>query len=464
MDRIMSLEIIVLAAGQGTRMRSARPKVLQTLAGRPMLAHVLDTARALGPARIHVVIGHGADAVRSAFADDGDLTWAHQPQQHGTGDAVRTALPAIADDAIVLVLYGDVPLVTAETLRGCLSGDGARAGLVLLTMRSADPQGLGRIIRDADGGVCAIVEEKDATPDQRAIDETNSGIIALEAGLLRQLIGRLTNDNAQSEFLLTDIVALAVGDGVPVSAVVCADAEEMSGVNDRKQLSRLERAWQRRATDALMAQGVTLYDPARVDVRGHVTAGMDCEVDIDVVFEGRVELGARVSIGSSVVIRDARIGDDVRIEPNTVIDGAEIGTGARVGPFARLRPGTVLGADVRIGNFVEAKAVHVGKGSKANHLAYLGDADLGSGCNIGAGTIICNYDGVQKHHSTIGNGVFVGSNSTLVSPIEIADGAFVAAGSTVTSHVGRGALAVGRARQRNIDGWTPPARRSDDGT
>jgi bifunctional UDP-N-acetylglucosamine pyrophosphorylase / glucosamine-1-phosphate N-acetyltransferase len=328
-----------------------------------------------------------------------------------------------------------------------------------VTMRPSDPRGLGRIMRDDDGGVRAIVEEKDASASERAIGETNSGIMAFPVAHARRWIAVLRDDNAQREFLLTDVVGFAVQEGTRVQAYECDDADEVAGINDRAQLAAAERAFQQRAAQALMNDGVTLYDPARIDIRGDVRAGRDCEIDVNVVLEGTVELGERVSIGAGAVIRNTRLGDDVRIEPHSVIDGAVIGAKAVIGPFARLRPGTVLGQAVRIGNFVEAKAAELGDGTKANHLAYLGDARLGAACNIGAGTIICNYDGVQKHFSEIGDGVFVGSNSTLVSPVRIADAAFVAAGSTVTSNVASGELAVGRARQRNISDWTPPARR-----
>jgi bifunctional UDP-N-acetylglucosamine pyrophosphorylase / glucosamine-1-phosphate N-acetyltransferase len=453
----MSLEIIVLAAGQGTRMRSARPKVLQMLAGRPLLGHVLATVRRLRPARIHVVIGHGADAVRAAFADAADVTWVHQAEQLGTGHAVREALPGVAQDSTLLVVYGDVPLVTEATLRGCI--DAAHAGVALVTMRPPDPAGLGRIVRDRRGAVVAIVEEKDADSSRREINETNSGILAMPATLARELVAALDADNAQREFLLTDVVRHAVAGGVAVLAHETADAGEVAGVNDRMQLALLERDFQRRAAHALMQQGVTVYDPARIDIRGDVRAGVDSLIDVNVVLEGTVDLGERVAIGAGSVIRNSRIGNGVRIEPHSVIDGAEIGEDCIVGPFARLRPGTVLGPRVHIGNFVETKAAQIGTGSKANHLAYLGDVDIGEGSNIGAGTIVCNYDGVAKHRSEVGDGVFIGSNSTLVSPVVIAEGAFVAAGSTVTNKVDARELAIGRARQRNIAGWKPPSQR-----
>jgi bifunctional UDP-N-acetylglucosamine pyrophosphorylase / glucosamine-1-phosphate N-acetyltransferase len=453
----MGLEIIVLAAGQGTRMRSTRPKVLQMLAGRTLLGHVLATVRRLRPARIHVVVGHGADAVREAFADAGDVTWVHQAQQLGTGHAVREALRGVAQDSTVLVVYGDVPLVTEATLRGCV--EAAHSGVALVTMRPVDSAGLGRIVRDRGGAVVAIVEEKDADSSQREIDETNSGILAMPATLACKLVSALDDDNAQREFLLTDVVRHAVAGGVTVLAHETSDAGEVAGVNDRVQLALLERDFQRRAAHALMQQGVTVYDPARLDIRGDVRAGIDCLIDVNVVLEGTVELGERVAIGAGTVIRNSRIGNGVRIEPHSVIDGADVGDDCIVGPFARLRPGTVLEPQVHIGNFVETKAAQIGTGAKANHLAYLGDVSIGAGSNVGAGTIVCNYDGVAKHRSEVGNGVFIGSNSTLVSPVVIADGAFVAAGSTVTTKVGERELAIGRARQRNIAGWKPPSER-----
>ncbi len=456
----MTLEVVILAAGQGTRMRSSRPKVLQRLAGRALLTHVIQAARALNPSRIHIVIGHQAEAVKRHFADDDDLTWVHQHEQLGTGHAVQQAMPGISDDATVLVLYGDVPLVRSETLRGCVDA-AADGSIAVLTMRPADPTGLGRIIRDRSGKVTAIVEERDATAEQRAVGEVNSGILALPAAQARRLLDTLDTANAQREYLLTDIIHGAVSAGIPVSAVVADDAEELAGVNDRIQLAALERHYQHRLTAALMRDGVSFLDPARVDIRGELVAGMDCEIDVNVVFEGHVRLGDDVRIGASCVIKDASIDTGSIIAPHTVIDGASIGRGCAVGPFARLRPGTELGRDVRIGNFVEVKQASIGNGTKASHLAYLGDLETGADCNIGAGTIICNYDGVTKHRTRLGDGVFVGSNSTLVAPLEVAGGAYVAAGSTVTAGVGERELAVGRSRQRNISGWTPPAEREN---
>lgn len=454
----MSLEIIVLAAGQGTRMRSKLPKVLHDLAGRPLLSHVLRSARSLDPQRIHVVIGHAGEQVRSAFADARDLTWIEQTQQLGTGHAVAQALPSVAGDATVLVAFGDVPLVKSDTLSDCVAA--ARAGaLAVVTADMPDPTGLGRIMRSSDGRMMAIVEERDASPQQRAITEINSGIMAAPAQMLRELLGQLGRNNQQGEFYLTDVVGLAVARGHKVEGLKAACPDDVSGVNDRSELARLERVFQHREAERLMASGVTLRDPSRFDVRGALSAGPDCVIDIDVVFEGEVVLGEGVRIGSGCVVKDARIGDGAVIHAHTVIDGAVIGERCELGPFARLRPGTELSAHVKIGNFVETKKTRLGAGTKSNHFAYLGDTTAGENCNIGAGTIMCNYDGFSKHPTRLGNDVFIGSNSTLVAPIEIGDGGYIAAGSTVTTKVDAGELAVGRARQRNIGGWVPPAKR-----
>jgi bifunctional UDP-N-acetylglucosamine pyrophosphorylase/glucosamine-1-phosphate N-acetyltransferase len=456
----MSLEVIVLAAGQGTRMNSKLPKVLHDLAGQPLLGHVLRAARGLKPARIHVVIGFAADQVRSAFADARDLTWVEQLQQLGTGHAVAQALPGVAADATVLILFADVPLIGVDTLSACLAAAGSD-GAALVTATMVNPSGLGRILRGVDGRVAAIVEERDANDTQRSIREINSGIMALPAKLLRELIGQLGRNNVQGEFYLTDVVQLASARGVSVVAYEAVCADDVSGVNDRVELARLERIYQRRQAERLMAGGVTLRDPARFDARGDIDADIDCVIDVDVVFEGRVSLGAGVRIGSGCVIRNAQIGAGAVIHAHTVIDGAVIGASCEVGPFARLRPGTELSERVKIGNFVETKKTRLGRGTKSNHFAYLGDTTTGADCNIGAGTIMCNYDGFAKHETHLGNDVFIGSNSTLVAPIEIGDGGYVAAGSTVTSPVAAGELAVGRARQRNIGGWVPPNKRGN---
>ena len=457
----MALQVIVLAAGAGTRMRSRLPKVLQPLAGRPLLAHVLDAAATQRPDKTHVVIGDGADTVQAHFAGAGDVSWVQQAPRLGTGHAVATALPQVAPDAAVLVLLGDVPLVGANTLAACV--DAGQGGVAIVTAELPAPDGCGaRVLRDGER-VVGIVEERDATAAQRAIREVNSGMLAAPCKLLRELLPAVGADNAQGEHYLTDVVTMAAERGVPVYAVRAGRPEETLGVNDRAQLAQLERCYQRRAAEALLAAGVTVLDPARLDVRGTVRAGADCVIDVGVVFEGEVVLGDGVTVGAGCVIRDARLGDGVEVLPLSCIDGARIAAGCRVGPFARLRPGTVLGAGARVGNFVETKAARLGAGAKANHLAYLGDATVGADCNIGAGAITCNYDGVAKHRTEIGDGVFVGTNATLVAPLTIEDDAYVGAGSTITTTVARADLAIGRCRQRNIKGWTPPAKRKRRG-
>lgn len=452
------LEVIVLAAGQGKRMRSQLAKVLHPLAGRPMLVHVLDTLQALEPDKVHVVVGYQGTTVRETLGDRPGINWVNQDEQKGTGHAVQQALPGIADDSVVLVVYGDVPLVAANTLAACVA-TAEQGGLGLVTADFADPAELGRIVRNSAGAITEIVEYQDASPEQRAIHEINSGIIALSATRLKALLGAVQPHNAQGEYYLTDIVALAVQDNMTVQGLKADSAEEVTGVNDRAQLATLERCFQRRQAVRLMSEGVTIADPERIDIRGEVTAEPDCFIDINVVLEGRVTLGAGVSIGPGAVIKDTEIGAGVRIEPHTVIEGARIAPRCVVGPFARIRPGTELGEGVKVGNFVELKKANLGKGTKASHLAYLGDATLGENCNVGAGAITCNFDGIDKNHTEIGNDVFVGSNSTLVAPLEIESEAYVAAGSTVTSRVGKGDLAVGRGRQRNIQGWVRPDKR-----
>ena len=462
----MALQVIVLAAGAGTRMRSRLPKALHRLAGRPLLAHVLDAAATQRPHKTVVVVGEQAEQVRAGVADApagaGEISWVLQAPRLGTGHAVSTALPQIAADATALVLLGDVPLVGADTLAACV--ERARSGVAIV---SADlgpgapaPDGLGaRVLRDGER-VVGIVEEKDATAAERAIGEVNSGMLAAPCELLRELLRAVTPNNAQGEYYLTDVVALAAARGVEVSAVRAERPEEILGVNDRAQLAHLERHHQRRQAQALMAAGVTVMDPARLDVRGTVYAGQDCVIDVGVVLEGEVALGEGVVIGAGCVLRDVALGDGVEVLPMSCIDGARVAAGCRIGPFARLRPGTDLGPNVHIGNFVETKKARLGAGAKANHLAYLGDATVGADCNIGAGTITCNYDGAAKHRTEIGERVFVGTNATLVAPLTIEDEAYVGAGSTITTKVERADLAVGRGRQRNIKGWTPPAKRT----
>jgi bifunctional UDP-N-acetylglucosamine pyrophosphorylase/glucosamine-1-phosphate N-acetyltransferase len=452
----VKFEVVILAAGQGTRMRSALPKVLHPLAGKALLQHVIDTARGLDAAAIHTVIGHGAEQVQERLRQL-PTHWVLQQQQLGTGHAVAQAMPAVNDDSVVLVLYGDVPLVRPETLQKLLAAVDA-GQLALLTVELADPTGYGRILRDGQGRITAIVEHKDASAQQRAVREINTGILAAPARLLKQWLPQLSADNAQGEYYLTDIVGLAVRQGVAVIAQQPQFVWEVQGVNPREQLSELERCHQRSDATALMSAGATLADPARIDVRGNLRTGRDVFIDINCVFEGDVTLGDNVRIGPNCVIRNARIADDAEIDSHSVIEDAVIGAAAHVGPFARLRPGTELAARARVGNFVEAKKTFIGEGSKVNHLTYVGDCTIGRNANIGAGTITCNYDGVNKFKTEIGDGAFVGSNSTLVAPVSIGRDAFVGAGSTVTSAVGDAQLAVGRGRQRNIDGWQRPKK------
>ncbi|EJN25638.1 bifunctional UDP-N-acetylglucosamine diphosphorylase/glucosamine-1-phosphate N-acetyltransferase GlmU [Pseudomonas sp. GM80] len=451
----MSLEIVILAAGQGTRMRSALPKVLHPIAGNSMLGHVIHSARQLDPQRIHVVIGHGADVVRERLAAD-DLNFVLQDKQLGTGHATAQAVPFITADT-VLILYGDVPLIEVETLQRLLK-QVVPGQMGLLTVELDDPTGYGRIVRDADGKVTAIVEHKDASETQRAITEGNTGILAVPANRLADWMSRLSNNNAQGEYYLTDVIEMAVNDGLLVATEQPHDAMEVQGANDRKQLSELERHYQLRAGRRLMAQGVTLRDPARFDVRGEVTVGRDVLIDINVILEGNVVIEDDVVIGPNCVIKDSTLRKGVVIKANSHIEGAILGEGSDAGPFARLRPGTVLEARAHVGNFVELKNAHMGEGAKAGHLTYLGDAEIGARTNVGAGTITCNYDGANKWKTVLGADVFIGSNNSLVAPVDISDGATTAAGSTITQNVDNAQLAVGRARQKNIDGWKRPEK------
>lgn len=451
----MSLDIVILAAGQGTRMRSALPKVLHPVAGNSMLGHVIHSARQLQPQGIHVVIGHGADQVRERLAAD-DLNFVMQDKQLGTGHALAQALPAITADT-VLVLYGDVPLIQVDTLQRLLA-IASDQQLGLLTVTLDDPTGYGRIVRDAQGEVTAIVEQKDADDAQKAIKEGNTGILALPARHLAGWMSRLSNNNAQGEYYLTDVIAMAVADGLKVATEQPEDAMEVQGANDRRQLSELEGHYQQREAYRLMAQGVTLRDPFRLDVRGTVTAGRDVMIDVNVILEGTVVIEDDVQIGPNCVIKDSTLRKGAVVKANSHLDGAIMGEGSDAGPFARLRPGTVLEAKAHVGNFVELKNAHLGEGAKAGHLTYLGDADIGARTNIGAGTITCNYDGANKFRTVMGEDVFIGSNSSLVAPLQIGSGATTAAGSTITQNVDDAQLAVGRARQRNIDGWKRPVK------
>ena len=452
----MTLEIVILAAGQGTRMQSCLPKVLHAVGGKPLLEHVIQTARELNPSAVHVVIGYGSQQVQNTLADY-DLHWVVQSQQLGTGHAVMQALPGIADDSVVLVLYGDVPLTRLSTLRQLVAR--AQEGPALLTATLRNPHGYGRILRDQTGALTGVVEEKDASAEQRQLQEINTGLLAAPARDLKTYLPRVDNQNQQGEYYLPDILRLAVANGKTVASCTAESELEILGVNDRVQLNQVEREYQRRQAEMLMRQGVGIADAARLDIRGSLTCGKDVFIDINAVFEGEVILGNGVSVGANCVLSDVNVADGSVIHAMSHVQGAVIGKDCSVGPYARLRPGTVLADGARIGNFVETKKANIGADSKVNHLSYIGDCDMGADVNIGAGTITCNYDGINKHKTEIGKGVFVGSNSTLVAPLRIEEQGFVAAGSTVTSTVGKDELAVSRARQRNIKGWNRPDKR-----
>ncbi|WP_074873513.1 bifunctional UDP-N-acetylglucosamine diphosphorylase/glucosamine-1-phosphate N-acetyltransferase GlmU [Lysobacter enzymogenes] len=451
------LHIVILAAGEGKRMKSATAKVLQKIAGRPMLAHVIDTARALRPAGIHLVYGHGGDQVRAAFQGQGDLSWAEQEQRLGTGHAVQQAMPGVPQDARVLVLYGDVPLIQAATLQRLLDAPGR---LAVLVADMDDPTGYGRIVRDPEGRVGRIVEHKDADEDQRAIRTINTGILVADGEPLRRWLERLGNDNAQGEYYLTDVFAAAAAEYSPAEMVHVEDPIEVEGANDPWQLAQLERAFQRRAARALCAQGARLADPSRYDQRGTVTVGRDVEIDVDAVLEGIVELGDGVRIGPFCRLKDVRLGARTEVRAHCDLDGVVVEGAAQIGPYSRLRPGTVLADGAHVGNFVETKNVRLGVGSKANHLTYLGDAAIGAGVNVGAGTITCNYDGVNKSVTTIEDGAFIGSNSSLVAPVTIGKNATIAAGSVITRPAPAGELTLGRARQTTVEGWKRPVKKT----
>ena len=448
------LHVVILAAGEGKRMRSALPKVLQKIAGKPMLGHAVDTARALRAAKVHVVYGHGGAQVREAFAAQTDLAWAEQARQLGTGHAVQQAMPGVPDDARVLVLYGDVPLLTPASLEALVGA----SGLAVLVAEVDDPAGYGRVIVDAGGHVAAIVEHKDASEEQRKVRTINTGIVAADAARLRTWLSKLTNENAQGEYYLTDVFALAAAQGEPAAAVPCADPMEAFGANDAWQLAQLERHWQQRAAKALCAQGVRFADPLRFDLRGELIVGSDVEIDIDVIIEGRVELGSGVRIGPYTRLRDVTLAAGTVVHAHCDLDGARSTGACVIGPYARLRPGTELAEGAHVGNFVETKKTRIGRGSKANHLAYLGDAEIGSGVNIGAGTITCNYDGVNKSVTKIADGAFIGSNSSLVAPVEVGRDATIGAGSVITRNAPEGKLSVSRARQAVVEGWRRPLK------
>ncbi len=451
----LPLHVIVLAAGEGKRMRSALPKVLQPIAGKPMLGHVLDAARALRPARLHVVVGHGAETVCEAFAGTEDLTWVEQAQRLGTGHAVQQALPGIPDAARVLVLYGDVPLIRTATLQALL---GAPGPLALLATEPANPTGYGRILRDATGRAAGVVEERDADAAHRAIRCVNTGFLAADAGRLRDWLGRIGCDNAQHEYYLTGVFALAASDAAAAHIVDCADPIEVEGANDLWQLARLERAFQRRAAEALCLAGARIADPERIDVRGEVSVGRDVTLDVGVILEGRVVLGEGVRIGPYSRLRDVELGAGTQVLAHCDLDGARSGVACQIGPHARLRPGTVLADRVHVGNFVEIKKSSLGEASKANHLSYVGDAVIGARVNIGAGTITCNYDGVNKSTTTIGDDVFIGSNSALVAPVDVGAGATLGAGTVLTRPAPAGRLTLSRTRQVTIETWVRPVK------
>ena len=452
----MSTSIIILAAGQGTRMKSALPKVLQPLAGRPLLAHVIDCARAVGSDDVCVVYGHGGEDVRAAFADT-DLRWALQAEQLGTGHALQQAMPDTPDDNRVVVLFGDVPLLTPETINTLLSRCNEDE-VGLLTVELEEPFGYGRIIRDGNN-VTAVVEERDATESQKAIREINSGVACYPGRQLKDWLGKLKNDNSQGEYYLTDVAALAVEDGVSVRGIPADSQEEVMGINDRRQLAEAERALQRRSVEALMAKGVTFADPSRVDIRGCLTCGRDVFVDVNVVFEGDVTIGDNVVVSMNNFIRDCRIGSGTTLHPNCHLVEATVGGGCEIGPYARLRPGALLSENVKVGNFVEIKKSTIDVGSKVNHLTYIGDATIGSGVNVGAGTITCNYDGANKHQTVIGDGAFIGSGVELVAPVEVGADATIGAGSTISRSAPADKLTLERSRQKTVDGWARPVKK-----
>ncbi len=450
------LHVVILAAGEGKRMKSSLPKVLQKIAGQPMLAHVIDAARALEPAAIHVVYGHGGDEVRAAFAAQGDLQWVLQAHQLGTGHALQQAIPQVPDATQVLVLYGDVPLVTPATLRRLLDAPGH---LVVLAAELLAPGGYGRIVRDPEGRVAAIVEHKDATEEQRRIHLVNTGMLAADARTLKRWLGALRNDNAQGEYYLTDVFAHAAAEFDPAEIVLIAGQEECEGANDAWQLAQLERAFQSRAVRALCVEGVRFADPARVDIRGTIVVGRDVEIDVDVILEGEVALGDGVRVGPFCRLRDVSLAAGTHVRAHCDLEGARTEGAVQIGPFARLRPGTVLADGVHIGNFVETKNAVLGVGSKANHLSYLGDAQVGSKVNIGAGTITCNYDGVNKSTTTIGDGAFIGSNTSLVAPVTVGVDATIGAGSVITKTAPDGQLTIARGRQETLMGWQRPRKK-----
>jgi bifunctional UDP-N-acetylglucosamine pyrophosphorylase / glucosamine-1-phosphate N-acetyltransferase len=453
----MPLEIVVLAAGQGKRMRSQLAKVLHPLAGRPLLGHVLAAAQALAPRKIVVVHGHGAEQVRDVFKD-APVQWVLQAEQLGTGHAVQQAMPQLSQDADVLILYGDVPLVRPQTLKKLV--EAGRDGIAVMTAELPEPSGYGRIVRDPSGNVARIVEHKDATAEVLAVREINAGFMALPARRLAGWLGKLSNRNAQKEYYLTDVVSAAVAEGLPVRPIQVQDPWEAAGVNSKSELAELERQFQKIQAARLLDAAVTLADPARIDVRGELTCGLDVSIDVNCVFEGKVALADGVRIGPNCVLRNVSVGPGSEILAFSHLEDSQVGARCRLGPYARLRPGTTLDEDVHVGNFVEVKASRIGKGSKANHLSYIGDCEIGASVNVGAGTITCNYDGVSKHRTIIEDDCFIGSDATLVAPVRIARGSYIGAGSTINKDTPAGQLTVARARQVSVPAWKPPKKKS----
>ncbi|TKI04458.1 bifunctional UDP-N-acetylglucosamine diphosphorylase/glucosamine-1-phosphate N-acetyltransferase GlmU [Martelella alba] len=453
-----AMSVVILAAGKGTRMYSDLPKVLHPLAGKPLVSHVIDAVKGLDAERIHLVFGHGGELLRERLAgSDTRLSWVLQSEQRGTGHAVQQAAPFLLDDQDVLILYGDVPLITPDTLKRLLAAKPA-GGIGLLTITLDDPTGYGRIVRE-NGRVTRIIEQKDASEAQRRINEINTGILVAGGGDLKRWLAKLNNNNVQGEYYLTDIIAMAADEGRWIETVQPGYAWEVDGINNRLQLATLERIYQRQQAEKLLLAGVMLTDPARFDLRGELICGSDVLIDTNVIIEGRVSLGKNVSIGTGCVLKDCDIGENVVISPYTVIENAVLRADSTVGPFARLRPGAELDEGAHVGNFVEMKKARLGKGSKAGHLSYLGDADIGAGVNIGAGTITCNYDGANKHRTVIGDDVFVGSDTQLVAPVNVARGATIGAGTTVTRDVAENELVLSRVRQTHIDGWQRPVKK-----
>lgn len=451
-----ALSVVILAAGKGTRMYSDLPKVLHKVAGKPMVKHVIDTANQLGAENVHLIYGHGGELMRECLANE-SVNWVFQAEQLGTGHAMQQAMPFFRDDENVLMVYGDGPMITPETLQKLIDAK-PENGIAVLTVVLDNPTGYGRIVRE-NGKVVGIVEQKDATPDQLKIQEINTGVLVSDGASFKKWLARLDNNNAQGEFYITDVIGLAHQDGCPIVAVQATDFMEVEGVNNRLQLAKMERYYQRKQAEKLLLAGVMLIDPERFDLRGTLEHGKDVEIDVNVIVEGNVRLGNRVKIGAGCVLKNVTIGDDVEIKPYSVLEDATIGEKAAIGPFSRLRPGAELAAETHVGNFVEIKKSTVGKGSKVNHLTYVGDTEIGENCNIGAGVITCNYDGANKFKTIIGNNVFVGSDTQLVAPVTVADGATIGAGSTITKNVEKDELVITRVPQRHIQGWQRPVKK-----